>query len=545
MALAAVSAAAAAAAAGHKMVQTSPSRPIFPELDSEYEVGKALGRGCFATVYKAQRRSDGLAVAIKSVEKNRLDDETEKLLQNELEVLQAVSEHPGIVTLLDSVETERFMFFVMEYVDGGPLLDRIISKGHFSENDARVLLRAILRTLNYLSDLGCVHRDIKPENILVDNYSAKWPVKLTDFGLSAKMQPDELLHGTLGTPLFVAPEILKGDGYDCACDMWSLGVVLYLVLCGYPPFPYDHPGELVRSIINGEYSFPAQEWDHVSGDAKDALTRMMEVNPKHRLTPAQALEHPWFRARQSTSDLPNSQLKSFAKRKLKATVVAVRTVLRTNDLLRCLTKNSAICDASASPSQTELQRDVENSRRLIERMGISEREPTRSRADLRHEGDAEEPVGRLISRRSLMLPSSIFDAALPNPFSIEANGRFADSSGRALAFQSKDSIPWCSQVMSSRAKALVAEVEEGTILEESRNPFLVSPKSSPSRQVNGNDRSNNQQDDVGGPSTHSELCSTPAPPLPSDGHDRIESLGRQRGARPVMKLDLGELGICE
>lgn len=527
------------------MVPATQSRPVFPELDSEYEVGKALGRGCFATVYKATRRSDGCAVAIKSVEKNRLDGDTAKLLQNELEVLQAVSEHPGIVTLLDSVETERYMFFVMEYVNGGPLLDRIVSKGNFSENDARVLLRAILRTLKYLSNLGCVHRDIKPENILVDNYSEKWPLKLTDFGLSAKMQPDELLHGALGTPLFVAPEILKGYGYDCACDMWSLGVVLYLVLCGYPPFPYDHPGELVRAIINGEYCFPAQEWDHVSGDAKDALTRMMEVNPKHRLTAAQALEHPWFRAAQSTSGLPNSQLKSFnAKRKLKASVVAVRTVVRTNDLLKCLTRNGAVCDTNASPSQTDLQRDVENSRRLIESMGINEKEATRSRADLRLGNETGEPVGRLISRRSLMLPSSIFDAALRDSLGTEATGTLVEPSSGALMFQSKDSIPWCSQVMSSRAKALVAEVKEGPILEESRNPFLISTRNSPQLQSESNDQGDDQQDIIGRPSSQHELDSPHAASLPN-GHNRVEQVGTKRGTRPVMKLDFAELEICE
>lgn len=451
----------------------SGTRPFFPELDSCYELGKRLGRGCFATVYKARRRSDDVDVAVKAVEKKCLDGETAKLLQNELEVLQAVSEHPGIVTLLDSVETETYMFFVMAYVDGGPLLDRIVSKCNFSENDARVILRAIVQTLDYLSHLGCVHRDVKPENILVDNHSKKWPVKLTDFGLSAKMQPDELLHGALGTPLFVAPEILKGEGYDCTCDMWSLGVVLYLVLCGYPPFPYNNPKELVRAIIHGRYSFPAPEWDHVSGDAKDALTRMMEVDPKRRITPADALRHPWFRAAQSTTDLPNSKLKSFnARRKLRAGMFAVRT---TFDFMKFVDKDRLSHNEGPS-TQEELLQAVEKSRKLIQRMGLTEGGRPLSQAGNTQREQLDVELPRPMSRRSLVLPSGIFESTLlqaPKVTHVMEGKLSAETAGSEFAYRSSGNPLWNSQVMSSRAKALVAEVKGSPVLDDSENPFLV------------------------------------------------------------------------
>lgn len=315
-----------ASVAGAAAVSLASRHPV---VSRYYELGARLGRGCFSDVYKSVRRSDKQLVAVKVVEKDSLDAETTKLLENELVILRAVAEHPGIVSLLDSIETESHMYFVLEYIDGGPLLDQIVARGSFSENDARVTLRATLMTLGYLAELGCVHRDIKPENILVDNKSDLWPVKLTDFGLSAKMQPNEVLHAAMGSPIFVAPEVLSDQGYDCACDMWSLGVLTYIVLVGYPPWPiYDDPNRLIKAIVNGAYAFPEREWSCVSDDAKDVVRRMLEVDPKKRITPAEALEHRWFSVIQSTSALPNKQLGGFnARRKMRAVINTVRTTV--------------------------------------------------------------------------------------------------------------------------------------------------------------------------------------------------------------------------
>lgn len=470
----------AEAAGSHASTTSNTSKcPHYPSLYAKYKPGARLGRGCFATVYKAERRSDGLQVAIKAIEKKKLDGDTTALLQNELEVLQAVSEHPGIVTLLDSLDTERHMFFIMEYVDGGPLLDRIVSRGNFSENDARVLLRATLLTLEFLANLGCVHRDIKPENILVDNYSDKWPVKLTDFGLSEKMRPDELLYQTIGTPLFVAPEILNGRGYDCACDMWSLGVVLYLVLCGYPPFPYDSPAVLIKAIINGNYSFPAPEWDRVSGDAKDAVRRMLDIDPHRRITPTEALSHPWFRAAQSTSDLPNSKLKEFnASRKCKAAFVAVRTTIGLMKILDSKPKGEH--DAS---SQMKLRGDVEKIGAMLERFKL--KDAKRAISESKKPQTSSHPQKTTLpftplrhSRRSLVLPVSLRE-------SIQHD--LQSDSGNA-AMEPARSPSWNSQVMSSRAKELVAEANRSIPERDILNPFLrlnddAPDKSEPKRDL--------------------------------------------------------------
>lgn len=444
---------------------TSAAPPfVHPQINTKYNIGRKLGRGCFASVYKAEHRLNQLPVAIKVIDKNRLDEETASLLQNELQILQAVSEHPGIVKLLDYLETDAHMYFVMEFVDGGPLLDRIVSRGTFSENDARIMIRTILHVLQFLSKLGFVHRDIKPENILVDNRSKSWPVKLTDFGLSAKIQPDKLLRGALGTPLFVAPEILIGNGYDCSCDTWSLGVVLYIVLCGFPPFPYDSPASLVSSIIACDYSFAAPEWHRVSSDAKDFLSRMLEADPSKRMSPIDALNHPWITVAQSTSELPNSNLRKFnARRKLKAIVFGVLTTFEIRKIM------GASNNGPQTPaSQRALIRDVERNRDLIQKMGILDDSP---QVESGSAPETEQPKLKP-SRRSLVLPMNMLDSASAH------NSPVPDATQSAQRFyEMSDSGILDSQVMQSRTLAMVAEVKDSSALNDTPNPFMVGPDS--------------------------------------------------------------------
>lgn len=407
-------------------------------------------------------------MAIKAIEKNVLDEETATLLDNELEILRAVSQHPGIVTLRDNVDTDTHKFFVMDFVDGGPLLDRIVTRGSFSENDARILLRTILLTLQFLSKLGCVHRDIKPENILVDSHSHTWPVKLTDFGLSAKMQPDELLYEALGTPLFVAPEILSGQGYDCSCDMWSLGVVIYIVLCGYPPFPFSEtPAKLIDAIVNGRYDFPSKEWDHVSNDAKDMVKRMLEVDATKRITPAEALSHRWVARTQSTSALPNRKLKGFnARRKLKATVVVVRTMnmFRLPDISRSTSRREQ--------HHEDLSRDVEHSRALIARMGIGlDGKSIPSLID--RDGQSFDGEFAMSRRRSLVLPVNVLEGDPTASNAKSTSDDFWEDSIFGSQVIEVDANTNASQYMESRAKAMVAEVNQSGLLNNETNPFMI------------------------------------------------------------------------
>uniref|UniRef100_A0A7S0ZFE4 Protein kinase domain-containing protein n=1 Tax=Timspurckia oligopyrenoides TaxID=708627 RepID=A0A7S0ZFE4_9RHOD len=294
-------------------------------VHGEYKLLKLIGKGSFGKVYSAQLlNSDSqLVFAVKVVEKNVLDEFTQELLNNEVEAMSHVSMHPGIVTLCDSFETETTFCFVLEHIQGGTLVDRIIGSGYFSESDAQWVVRPLLKTLKFMKVLEVVHRDIKPENLLVDPHSLNWPVKLSDFGLSSKLHKQELT-GIVGTPFFIAPEILSDKPYDCSCDMWSLGIVLYLILCGYPPFFFEDTPTLFREIMKGQVEFPEAEWASVSADAMDLIMRMLDVNPRTRITADEAFAHPWLNMRRSTSKLKNDQLKIFnARRKMRSSVAAL------------------------------------------------------------------------------------------------------------------------------------------------------------------------------------------------------------------------------
>lgn len=340
------------------------SAPVLdPQVTRRYDVKEKLGRGCFANVYRVVRRHDSRELAMKVVRRHRLDGETRLLLRNEQQALRLVSQFPGVVTLHDTLETATEVCFTLQYVRGGPLLDEIVKRGNFSENDARLTLRPVLRTLAFMAKVGVVHRDIKPENLLCDADDPVWPLKLTDFGLSAKLQKDTLLHSSCGTPVFAAPEVLACDnaGYGCAADAWSFGVVLYVVLCGYAPFTQRDPYALIAAIRKGRFDFPDPEWRLISDEAKDVVRRLLTVDPQKRLTPAQALQHPWFAAQQSTSALPNHGLETFnAARKMRALLITIRTACGWRRLLASRTPASDRCEKASA-----LFAEVEHARSRI------------------------------------------------------------------------------------------------------------------------------------------------------------------------------------
>lgn len=376
------------------------------ELQQSYMIQGKLGRGTFAQVYKAVHRGSGEIFAVKAVNKHQLDDETKELLKNELRVLKYVSKFPGIVTLYEEFECDRFIWFVLEYVDGGMLLNKLARKGSFSENHARITMISTLRSLLYLSKLGVVHRDVKPENILFDSKSRDWPTRLTDFGLSAKMDKNVLLYAACGTPAFCSPEVLKGEVYDCSCDMWSFGIVLYIVLAGYPPF---HGTE---DILKGSVAFPEQEWSHISDEAKDVVKKMLIVNPKERITAKKALEHSWFAMTQSTEELPNKKLITFnLRRNMRIRFFVVSSA---NSLLR-------LRDRKTERDSQELYAEVEQTRQFLReleaREGVVEASSPITPA-VRHDGTNSKSSSTIVSDARPPPPgsqASILQASLPQP----------------------------------------------------------------------------------------------------------------------------------
>lgn len=201
--------------------------------------------------------------------------------------------HPNIIALKAVCETEDELFLIMELAEGGELFEHIVNQGAYSEDVAIDITHQITSAIAYLHDLSIVHRDIKPENILLKK-KGTLELKLADFGLSKMFDATVRMQTTCGSPGYVAPEVLTDDMYGREVDMWSVGVIAYVLLSGFPPFYSENIKELFQQIMIAKYDFPAQYWDSVSASAKDFVRKLLVRNPGSRMSAAQALEHPWL-----------------------------------------------------------------------------------------------------------------------------------------------------------------------------------------------------------------------------------------------------------
>lgn len=318
------------------------STKVLPHtLDARYELGKKLGEGGYAVVKMGVNKHDQSLVAVKILDRSKMDEEHQKGLRHEVSILQALS-HPNIVKALDFFEEPERFYVVMECINGGELFDRIVKKTCYTEKEARDLTSTLLKALKYLHDKNFVHRDLKPENLLLTSEENDADVKIVDFGFATEVD-GENLTSHCGTPGYIAPEILKDMHYGKTVDMWSFGVILYILLGGYPPFYDKNQQMLFRKIMKGVYQFHEDYWKEVSEDAKDLISKLLVVDPAQRLTVDQALAHPWLQTsdeRVLTRGL--SQLRIFqGKKKLRAGIQAIITVNRMKKLVH-MSKLAAI-----------------------------------------------------------------------------------------------------------------------------------------------------------------------------------------------------------
>jgi len=231
-------------------------------------------------------------VAIKSIPKAKIQTDMH-LLRRELEILR-LADHPNIVKHFETYEDEKYFHLVMELCTGGDVLDRLLQTGSMSEEIVATLVRTLLMAINHLHGLGIIHRDLKPDNLLYGSVELDADVKVIDFGMSNRLQPGfHQLHSMVGTPYYLAPEVLSGT-YGKECDVWSLGVVAYVFLSGRQPFPGTELKDVFQKIVKAEFAFDGVEWESISDNAKDLISRMIKVDPKHRITVEQALRHPWL-----------------------------------------------------------------------------------------------------------------------------------------------------------------------------------------------------------------------------------------------------------
>ncbi|XP_029010312.1 serine/threonine-protein kinase H1 homolog [Betta splendens] len=277
-----------------------------PRVTAKYDIKALIGRGSFSRVVRVEHKITRQPYAIKMIETRYR--EGREVCESELCVLRRVR-HTNIIQLMEVFETAERVYMVMELATGGELFDRIIAHGSFTERDATRVLQMVLDGVKYLHTLGITHRDLKPENLLYYHPGADSKIIITDFGLaSSRKKGDEcLMKTTCGTPEYIAPEILVRKPYTNAVDMWALGVISYILLCGTMPFEDDNRMRLYRQILKGKYSFSGEPWPSVSNLAKDFVERILTVDPSERLTAGQALKHPWIVSMAASSSMKNLQ----------------------------------------------------------------------------------------------------------------------------------------------------------------------------------------------------------------------------------------------
>uniref|UniRef100_A0A672V1F8 Ribosomal protein S6 kinase n=1 Tax=Strigops habroptila TaxID=2489341 RepID=A0A672V1F8_STRHB len=275
----------------HSIVQQLHRNSI--QFTDGYEVKEDIGVGSYSICKRCIHKASNMEYAVKIIDKSKRDP------TEEIEILLRYGQHPNIITLKDVYDDGKHVYVVTELMKGGELLDKILRQKFFSEREASAVLFTITKTVEYLHTQGVVHRDLKPSNILyVDESGNPESIRICDFGFAKQLRAE---NGLLMTPCytanFVAPEVLKRQGYDAACDIWSLGVLLYTMLTGYTPFangPDDTPEEILARIGSGKFSLSGGYWNTVSETAKDLVSKMLHVDPHQRLTAAQVLSHPWI-----------------------------------------------------------------------------------------------------------------------------------------------------------------------------------------------------------------------------------------------------------
>ncbi|CAN0915636.1 Calcium-dependent protein kinase 9 [Linum grandiflorum] len=305
----------------------------YDDVKLHYTMGKELGRGQFGVTYLCIENSTGEKYACKSISKRKLVTNKDKEdMRREVQIMEHLSGQPNIVEFKGAYEDKYSVHLVMELCAGGELFDRICAKGHYSEKEAAEICRSIVNVVHFCHFMGVVHRDLKPENFLLsvkeDSDGAPPLLKATDFGLSVFIDQGKVYRDIVGSAYYVAPEVLKRR-YGKEIDIWSAGVILYILLCGVPPFWAETEKGIFDAVLKGHVDFDSHPWPSISSGAKDLVHKMLHQDPKKRLTSAQVLEHPWLKEGGEASDKPIdsavlSRMKQFrAMNKLKKLALKV------------------------------------------------------------------------------------------------------------------------------------------------------------------------------------------------------------------------------
>ncbi|XP_042621415.1 calcium/calmodulin-dependent protein kinase type II subunit delta isoform X6 [Cyprinus carpio] len=324
----------------------------------EYQLYEELGKGAFSVVRRCVKLCTGQEYAAKIINTKKLSARDHQKLEREARICRLLK-HPNIVRLHDSISEEGFHYLLFDLVTGGELFEDIVAREYYSEADASHCIHQILESVNHIHHHDIVHRDLKPENLLLASKCKNAAVKLADFGLAIEVQGDQQAwFGFAGTPGYLSPEVLRKEAYGKPVDIWACGVILYILLVGYPPFWDEDQHKLYQQIKAGAYDFPSPEWDTVTPEAKNLINQMLTINPAKRITAQEALKHPWVCQRSTVASMMHRQetvecLKKFnARRKLKGAILTTMLVSRNFSVGRQTTAPASVSAAAAAAGTT-------------------------------------------------------------------------------------------------------------------------------------------------------------------------------------------------
>ncbi|XP_037833931.1 calcium/calmodulin-dependent protein kinase (CaM kinase) II beta 1 isoform X21 [Kryptolebias marmoratus] len=338
----------------------------------EYQLYEELGKGAFSVVRRCVKLSTGQEYAAKIINTKKLSARDHQKLEREARICRLLK-HPNIVRLHDSISEEGFHYLLFDLVTGGELFEDIVAREYYSEADASHCIHQILESVHHIHQHDIVHRDLKPENLLLASKCKNAAVKLADFGLAIEVQGDQQAwFGFAGTPGYLSPEVLRKEAYGKPVDIWACGVILYILLVGYPPFWDEDQHKLYQQIKAGAYDFPSPEWDTVTPEAKNLINQMLTINPAKRITAQEALKHPWVCQRSTVASMMHRQetvecLKKFnARRKLKGAILTTMLVSRNFSAAKTLLNKKADVKKRKSSSTVQYMESSDSSNTTVE-----------------------------------------------------------------------------------------------------------------------------------------------------------------------------------
>uniref|UniRef100_A0A2K5NKK3 calcium/calmodulin-dependent protein kinase n=1 Tax=Cercocebus atys TaxID=9531 RepID=A0A2K5NKK3_CERAT len=387
----------------------------------DYQLFEELGKGAFSVVRRCVKKTSTQEYAAKIINTKKLSARDHQKLEREARICRLLK-HPNIVRLHDSISEEGFHYLVFDLVTGGELFEDIVAREYYSEADASHCIHQILESVNHIHQHDIVHRDLKPENLLLASKCKGAAVKLADFGLAIEVQGEQQAwFGFAGTPGYLSPEVLRKDPYGKPVDIWACGVILYILLVGYPPFWDEDQHKLYQQIKAGAYDFPSPEWDTVTPEAKNLINQMLTINPAKRITADQALKHPWVCQRSTVASMMHRQetvecLRKFnARRKLKVNLIFLFVFTAAKSLLnkksdggvkpQSNNKNSLVSPAQEpAPLQTAMKHILFGLQGSTESCNTTTEDEDLKAAPLRTGNGSSVPEGR--SSRDRTAPSA-------------------------------------------------------------------------------------------------------------------------------------------